>query len=139
MALTFTTALAAMPATSTTPQDRSRVADQRRSDQGNQQDHRRFDDHDRTAVRGWYNQHQRNLPLGFRNGDRLPNRWDGQLREGWVIDRSLRGQAHSLPAALLRLLAPAPRGFRYIALDGNIVLIDGGYRVYDVMPIGHWG
>jgi Ni/Co efflux regulator RcnB len=76
--------------------------------------------------------------MGFRDRDRLPNRYDGQLREGYVIDRTLRRDAHAIPTALLRLLAPPPRGFRYVALDGNIVLIDGSYRVYDVMPIGRW-
>jgi hypothetical protein len=139
MALTFTTAMAATPA-SMSAQDRNGTVQQRgdqRGDQrGNQQDHRRFDDHDRQVSRDWYNQHQRSLPMGFRDRDRLPNRYNGELREGWVIDRGLRAQIHVIPSALLRLLTPAPRGFRYVALDGNIVLIDGSYRVYDVMSIG---
>ena len=133
MALTFTTAMAATPATAGA-QDRNGTAVQRRGDQ--QQDHRRFDDHDRQVSRDWYNQHQRSLPMGFRDRDRLPTRYEGQLREGYVIDRGLRAQVHVIPSALLRLLTPPPRGFRYVALDGNIVLIDGSYRVYDVMPLG---
>lgn len=140
MALALTTTLAATPAASVNPQDRYRTGDQRRDDQrrDDQRDHRRFDDHDRTVVRDWYTRNQRNLPLGFRDRDRLPDRYSVQLREGWVIDRDLRRQAHAIPTALLRLLTPAPHGFRYVVLDGNIVLIDGGYRVYDVLPLGRW-
>jgi hypothetical protein len=58
-----------------------------------------------------------------------------RLRPGQQLDPQLRRQMYWLPADLSRRYAPAPRGFRYAVIGGNIVMLDGNYHVYDVFAI----
>lgn len=97
------------------------------------QDHSRFDDHDRQESRDWYNQHRNHLPPGLRDRDRLPPQYESRIREGYVLDRNMRRMVHPVPADYYRRLPPPPRGYRYVFLGGHTVLIDGGYRVHDVI------
>ena len=124
MAVTVGTALARQP---TAGQD----------DRGRVTEHMRFDDHDRQVTRTWYDSHQRALPAGFRAADRFSPEVELQFQEGYVIDRPMRGEIHSVPSDLLRLLAPAPRTYRYVVIDGHVALIDKDYRVRDVIHVGH--
>ena len=124
MVLTVGTALARQPFSG--QNDRGRVAE-----------HMKFDDHDRQATRTWYDSHQRALPVGFRARDRFSPAVELQFQEGYVIDRPMRGEVHSVPLALLRLLAPAPRTYRYVVIEGHVALIDSDYRVHDVIHVGH--
>jgi hypothetical protein len=39
---------------------------------------------------------------------------------------------HWLPSDLSRRYGPAPRGFRYAIIGGNIVMLDNQYQVHDV-------
>ena len=103
------------------------------------QSHQRFDDRDRQAATGWYQGHQTNLPRGLRNNDRFPPDVEGRVQSGWVIDPGMRRQIYSVPSGLLRLLGPAPRGERYVMVNGHILLIDRSYRVIDVIHVGHGG
>jgi hypothetical protein len=96
-------------------------------------DQPRFDDHDRQVSRDWYNQHQNHRPKGLRDRDRMSPQYESQLREGYVLDRDMRRRIHSLPADYYRQLPPAPRGYRYVLLDGHACLIDNDYRVHDVI------
>jgi Ni/Co efflux regulator RcnB len=99
--------------------------------------HINFGDNDRQATRTWYEAHQRSLPVGLRVSDRFSPEVELQFQAGYVIDKRMRGQVHDVPPDLRRLLAPAPRGYRYIVIGGHIVLVDSGYRVYDVIHVGH--
>jgi hypothetical protein len=122
-----------------------RGQDQRDRDHGNQdnrsqyhdsqhgQDHDKFDDHDRQVSRDWYNQHRDNRPRGLRDRDRLPDRYESQLREGYVLDPYMRSRIYAVPSDYYRNMPPAPRGYRYVFIGGHAVLIDGGYRVHDVI------
>jgi hypothetical protein len=123
-ALTVGTALARQPAAE--QNDRVRVSE-----------HMRFDDHDRQVTRTWYEGHQRTLPIGFRANDRFSPAVEVQFQDGYVIERPMRGEVHSVPSALLRLLAPAPRTYRYVVIEGHVALIDRDYRVHDVIHVGH--
>jgi Ni/Co efflux regulator RcnB len=116
--------------------------DQVRHDQGQHgqyrddqrgQDHSRFDDHDRQISRDWYNQQQKRRPRGLRDRDRLAPRYESQLREGYVLDRYMRGRIYPVPGDYYRRLPPPPRGYRYVFIGGHTVLIDNGYRVHDVI------
>jgi hypothetical protein len=40
-----------------------------------------------------------------------------------------------LPPDLARMYGPAPRGYRYAIIGGNIVLLDEGYQVHDVFRL----
>jgi Ni/Co efflux regulator RcnB len=126
MALTVSTALAKQSAAGRNDRGRNRTAA-----------HMNFDDNDRQATRTWYEAHQRNLPAGFRASDRLSPSVELQFQPGFVLDLNLRRQVHPVPSALLRQLAPAPRGYRYVIINEHVVLIDSGYRVSDVIHVGH--
>lgn len=104
---------------------------------GDMQSHDRFDDHDREAARNWYSSHQRALPRGLRDRDRFAPDVEVRIQEGFVLDTRMRRQVYAVPGDLLRLLGPAPRGERYVMINGHILLIDRGYRVIDVIHFGH--
>jgi hypothetical protein len=112
-------------------------AGQQDQGRGRGPDHNRFDDHDRQVTRTWYDAHQRSLPIGLRATDRLSPSIELEFHEGYVVNRQLRVQVHSVPSDLLRLLGPLPRGDRYVILSGHIIVIDGNYRVLDVIHLGH--
>jgi Ni/Co efflux regulator RcnB len=97
------------------------------------QNHDRFDDHDRQVSRDWYNQHRDNRPRGLRDRDRLPDRYEARLHEGYVLDPYMRSRVYAVPSDYYRNLPPAPRGYRYVFVGGHAVLIDSGYRVHDVI------
>ena len=99
--------------------------------------HSRFDDHDRQVVTTWYDGHHTNLPRGMRDNDRFPPNIEGQIQAGYVLDPGMRRQVNSVPAQLLRMLGPAPRGDRYVMINGHILLIDRRYQVIDVIHVGH--
>jgi len=116
--------------------DRDNRNQNNRNQYGNDQrgqDHSRFDDHDRQVSRDWYNQHRDNRPRGLRDRDRLPDRYEARLHEGYVLDPYMRGRIYAVPSDYYRNLPPAPRGYRYVFIGGHAVLIDGGYRVHDVI------
>lgn len=99
--------------------------------------HMKFNDNDRQAAQTWYAGHQTNLPVGLRDTDRMAPATESQLKEGYVLDKTTRKNVHTVPATLLKLLAPAPRNYRYVAVDGYVALIDGSYKVADVMTVRH--
>ena len=106
--------------------------DQHRDDRHGQ-DHSKFDDHDRQVSRDWYNQRHDHLPMGLRERDRLAPEYESRLRDGYVLDGEMRRRMYPVPADYYRRLPPPPRGYRYVFIGGHAVLIDGGYRVHDVM------
>jgi hypothetical protein len=101
------------------------------NDEWNRQ-HPSFNDQDRQATRDWYRQHHRRLGAGWRERDRLSPDMEGRLRRGQRLDPRLRRQIHWVPADLSRRYRPAPRGFRYAMIGGNIVMLDDRYQVHDV-------
>lgn len=101
------------------------------TDEWNRQ-HPSFNDNDRQVTRDWYRQNQRHLGAGWRERDRLSPDMEGRLRRGQRLDPRLRRQMHWLPADLSRRYGPAPRGFRYAIIGGNIVMLDNSYQVHDV-------
>jgi Ni/Co efflux regulator RcnB len=123
-------------ASSAVSQSKDQRPDQRSGQRD--QDHRRFNDNDRQMVHGWYQQHQRALPAGLRDRDRLEPNLSARIDVGRVLDRELRGHAHTVPADLLRRLPAAPRGDRYFLVDGQLCLVDSGYQVQDVIRVSGW-
>jgi Ni/Co efflux regulator RcnB len=99
-----------------------------------QQEHR-FRDQDRQATDEWVRQHQRKLGAGWRQQDRLTPDLQARLRAGERLDPQLRKQMHPVPADLARRYGPAPRGYRYVVIGGNVVLIDDGYQVHDLFGV----
>jgi Ni/Co efflux regulator RcnB len=101
----------------------------------NRDHHTTFNNQDRQVTRDWYQQHQQSLGRGWRQQDHLSPGMQSRLRPGQQLDPQLRRQMYWLPADLSRRYAPAPRGFRYAVIGGNIVMLDGNYHVYDVFAI----
>jgi Ni/Co efflux regulator RcnB len=106
-----------------------------RQDPQAQQGKQSFNDQDRQATQEWYRQHQRNAGRGWRQQDRLPPGLQGRLRAGQRLDPQLRRRMYPLPPDLARRYGPAPRGYRYVIIGGNVVLIDDGYQVRDLFSI----
>ena len=93
----------------------------------------RFADHDRTGANNWAYHIRNALPAGLRASDRLPPDQQARFGPGYVIDRNMRARVYPAPVALVRTFAPAPRGYRYVVYGGQVVLVDDGYRVADVI------
>jgi Ni/Co efflux regulator RcnB len=110
-----------------------------RADEGQKPvaEHTKFNDNDRQVTRTWYDGHQSNLPSGLKDTDRMAPATESQFKEGYVLDKATRKDVHTVPSTLLKLLAPAPRNYRYVAVDGYVVMIDGSYKVADVMSVRH--
>lgn len=94
-----------------------------------------FNDRDREVTRDWYRQNQRRLGPGWRQRDRLSPSMQRRLRRGYRLDPQMRRQIHWLPPELSRRYAPAPRGYRYAIIGGNVVMLDDAYEVHDVFSI----
>jgi hypothetical protein len=94
-----------------------------------------FSDQDRRVTRDWYQQNQARLGPGWRQRDHLSRAMEGRIHRGQRLDPRLRRQTYRLPAELSRQFGPAPRGFRYAVLGGNVLMLDAGYTVWDIFRL----
>lgn len=95
----------------------------------------RFDSYDRREVVRYYREHRHERwfrergPRGF------------ALAYGRVIALRYHRYCRPLPPVMLRELPPPPPRCRYFLFAGNVVLVNGGYRVQDFIRlsfnIGH--
>jgi hypothetical protein len=99
------------------------------------QNDRGFTDRDRQATRQWYQRHRSRLGPGWRAQDRLSPSLEARLRRGQRLDPMLRQRMYWLPPDLAMMYGPAPRGYRYAIIGGNIVLLDDMYEVHDIFRI----
>ncbi len=109
---------------------------------------RRFADSDREYARNWYVHERRGgdglppglrgreLPPGLRDRDRLPPGLERRLEPGWVIEPEYRPQLYPVPIELQRRFAPPPDGYAYFTFGGNVLMVDAGFRVADVIRLG---
>ena len=100
-----------------------------------QQSAARFADRDRTAATNYYASHRSAPPRGLRDRDRIPAAQRAQVGPGYVFDRNTRSQVYAAPSAMSRGFTPAPRGYRYVVYGGQVMLVDAGYRVSDVISL----
>lgn len=128
-------ALLALSSGAALAQDRGGDYRGRKNDEWNHRDHTTFSDQDRQVTRDWYLHNQRHLGRGWTRRDRLSPEMERRLRLGARLDPVFRRQMYWLPVELTRRYGPAPRGFRYAIIGGNIVMIDPEYRVHDVFRI----
>lgn len=106
-----------------------------KSDDWNHGDHSKFNDRDREVTRDWYLHNRGHLGRGWSKRDRLPPEMERRLRLGARLDYDLRHQVYWLPVDLTRRYGPAPRGYRYAIIGGNIVMLDPEYQVRDIFRI----
>src|SRR5580692_5192857 len=102
-------------------------------DRDRDHEHPRFEDHDREAARGWFDEHHDRLPQGLRDRDRLPPEVESRLEVGVLLDHDMRHRIHPVPADLLDRFPPCPRHYRYVIIGGHICLIDDSFHVSDVI------
>jgi hypothetical protein len=89
----------------------------------------RFNDYDHRAVEDYYRDHRSEFREHWRNGG------GPRLAYGYVIERPYRRYCRPVPVVLLRELPPPPPGFRFYLFNGDVVLLDDGYRVQDFIHL----
>jgi hypothetical protein len=93
-----------------------------------------FTDGDRQVVRNYYTQTYRNQPCqaGYvrrGTGECLPR--NQNVRRRYTVGRPLARNVSlaPVPSGLLQLLTPAPTGYRYGLVDGDVVRYDSKSRL----------
>jgi hypothetical protein len=104
-------------------------------DRRDRDDQHEFRDRDRRAAHDWYEHHRDHEPRGFRRRDWLSPEYESRLRIGFVLDRDMRRMSYPVPEDLMHELPPCPRHYRYVVIGGHICLVDGGYRVQDLIHL----
>jgi hypothetical protein len=89
----------------------------------------RFNDDARHAAENYYRDHRSEFREHWRGDDRPP------IAYGYVIESRYRRYCRPVPVTLVRELPPPPEGFRYYLFNGNVVLLDDGYRVQDFIHL----
>jgi hypothetical protein len=83
-----------------------------------------YKDHDREAMRGWYAEHQNNLPPGLAKKDRLPPGLEKQLVRRGTLPPGLQKKLQPCPEDLERRLPPPPPDCAHVLVGGHIVLLN---------------
>jgi hypothetical protein len=94
-----------------------------------------YKDHDREAIRGWYDEHRNHLPPGLAKKDQLPPGLEKQLVERGTLPPGLRNKIEPCPEDLERRLPPPPPDYAHVVIGGNIVLLNR--RTYVVADFFH--
>lgn len=94
-----------------------------------------YRDHDRD-IRGWYDEHQSNLPPGLAKKDRLPPGLEKQLVRRGTLPPGLQKRLQPCPEDLERRLPPPPPDCQHVVIGGHIVLLNR--RTNIVVDIFHF-
>src|SRR5690349_22664158 len=94
-----------------------------------------YRDHDRD-IRGWYGEHQSNLPPGLAKKDRLPPGLERQLVRRGELPPGLQKRLQPCPEELERRLSPPPPDCAHVLIGGHIVLLNR--RTNIVVDIFHF-
>ena len=95
-----------------------------------------YKDHDREAMRGWYDQHENNLPPGLAKRDRLPPGLEKQLVRRGTLPPGLQKRLQPCPRDLERQLPPPPPECAHLLIGGHIVLLN--QRTNVVVDVVHF-
>lgn len=82
-----------------------------------------YKDHDRD-IRGWYDEHQSDLPPGLAKKDRLPPGLEKQLVRRGSLPPGLQKRIQPCPEELERRLPPPPPDCQHVLIGGHIVLLN---------------
>jgi hypothetical protein len=88
------------------------------------QDERYYKGHDRETMRGWYDEHENNLPPGLAKRDRLPPGLEKQLVRRGTLPPGLQKRLQPCPEDLERRLPPPPPECAHVLIGGHIVLLN---------------
>lgn len=95
-----------------------------------------YRDQDRDAIRGWYHDHQAQLPPGLAKKDRLPPGLEKQLVRRGTLPPGLQKRIQPCPEELERRLPPPPPDCAHVVIGGHIVLLNR--RTNIVVDIFHF-
>ncbi len=102
-------------------------------DGDDRRDDRFYGDHDRDALRDWYQGHRSHLPPGLAKRDQLPPGLERQLIVRGTLPPGLRRDIRSCPPDLVRLLPPPPPHCEHVIIGGHIVLLNrSNFMIMDV-------
>lgn len=96
--------------------------DRRHEDDGHNKHY--SNDHDREAARGWYDEHQGQLPPGLAKKDQLPPGLQRQVVVRGTLPPGLQKRLQPVPQDLEGRLAPPPPECAHVLIGGNIVLLN---------------
>jgi Ni/Co efflux regulator RcnB len=88
------------------------------------QDQGYYKNRDRDSARGWYVEHQDNLPPGLAKKDRLPPGLEKQLVRRGTLPPGLQKRLQPVPVDLERRLPPPPPECAHVLVGGHIVLLN---------------
>ena len=83
-----------------------------------------YKDRDRDEARGWYDEHESNLPPGLAKKDRLPPGLEKQLARNGTLPPGLQKRIQPCPEELVRRLPPAPPDCAHVLIAEHIVLLN---------------
>jgi len=98
----------------------------RENQRQDQNQYHRFDDRDRRTFQTWYSRNRNNVPWIH---DRVPR--NIRFSPGVVVRPEYMRWSHPIPYSLVRSLPSPPRGFRYVMLSNQIVLLDNRNVIRD--------
>src|SRR5712692_6106894 len=88
------------------------------------QGERYYRDHDRDAIRDWYEDHRNQLPPGLAKKDQLPPGLEKQLVRRGSLPPGLQKRLQPCPEDLERRLPPPPPDCAHVLIGGHIVLLN---------------
>lgn len=83
-----------------------------------------FSNSDRVYFRGWYDDHQGDLPPGLAKRDRLPPGLEKQLVRRGTLPPGLQKRIYPCPEEFERRLPPPPPDCAHVLIAGHIVLLN---------------
>lgn len=98
--------------------------------------HYTYSDHDRDAMRGWYQEHRNHLPPGLAKRDRLPPGLERQLVVRGELPPGLRERVRPCPEEFVRRLPPPPPNYQHVLVGGHVVLLNR--TTFNVMAVFHF-
>lgn len=92
-----------------------------------------YRDHDRHAMRDWYEDHHHHLPPGLAKRDELPPGLERQLVVRGTLPPGLRKRMQPCPPDLVRVLPPPPPDCEHVVIGGHVVLLNRvNFQIVDV-------
>jgi len=91
---------------------------------GDDQGEQFYKDQDREVIRGWYGDHQNNLPPGLAKKEQLPPGLEKQLVRRGTLPPGLQKRLQPCPEDLERRLPPPPPDCAHVLIGGHIVLLN---------------
>jgi hypothetical protein len=99
-------------------------------------DHDYYHQHDRYAMREWYEGHYSHLPPGLAKRDRLPPGLEKQLVLRGTLPPGLQKKIRPCPQEVVQVLPPPPPNCEHVLIGGHVVLLNrSNFLVVDIFHL----